>query len=278
MKTTQSDHPLYRLRFALGQMTETAFADLIGIPRHQVANIEHGRSKGGFDLQLSRRIQAATGVSSESLMRGDKPLIMMNGKKLDPAGFEAWIKQSVSEEDRISQKEEVALRCQLLLDAAAARGNGDLRRMFHRLCGAIEEVREEAKVTFSDIDSQARKGAEINDGIVTRSQLDELIGDSPDYQHLRNQLPAKGPIKTMVESFRNWGALAERVAIKFGHTTDSTESIRSIWRIQAKDGIWHEITMEKFYFKGLGNSNEADRVLKEIKGGAKSVRLDVGLD
>jgi transcriptional regulator with XRE-family HTH domain len=97
MKITQANHPLHRLRNAIGQMSEAAFGDLVGIPRHQVANIEHGRSKSGLDIKMARRIQAATGVSADSLMRGDKPLLTISGLEVTPARVKACRKLSLEE-------------------------------------------------------------------------------------------------------------------------------------------------------------------------------------
>ena len=55
---------------------ERPAAELFGIPYSKLNNITRNMSRSALDLDLALQIQAATGISSDSLMRGDNPPVM----------------------------------------------------------------------------------------------------------------------------------------------------------------------------------------------------------
>ena len=83
------DHPLTRLRRLLsdrsGQnVTREVFADRVGIPAWSIRAIEVGMYQ--MTDQVAARIAEHFGLNKESWLRGDDPLLDVDGRVYDPLG------------------------------------------------------------------------------------------------------------------------------------------------------------------------------------------------
>ena len=187
----------------LGLFERTA-AELFGIPYSKLNNITRNKSRSVLDLELALQIQAATGISADSLMRGENPPVMLNGEKISREFFNAWKERPVSDENKRNQVNEIGFMSALLLEAAGAKGDHLRRRTYHLLRSLLEEMRKSSGLSMGEINETARMGASLTSSQVTRDQLDIAIGKAPAYQTIRSSLPVKGLIPVITEAFQTW--------------------------------------------------------------------------
>jgi hypothetical protein len=139
----------------------------------------------------------------------------------------------------------------------------------------MDEVREESGVSFTDIDTQARKCAMVADGEVTRKELDSIFGNhSPDYNQLRPLLPAKAKIPFMGESFKGWGRISESLTQTLGGVPDSVAETTQIFRIKV-GAVWHELRRDLISVTAVGGNDLVDSLKKQIDEGAKAVNIQL---
>lgn len=82
-------HPLREIRALCGNLSQTAFAKLVGVSMPTIQAIEGGKLK--ITTKLAARMAEATGVSAEELLKGNlgKP-ISVNGQRFTLKTFRTW--------------------------------------------------------------------------------------------------------------------------------------------------------------------------------------------
>jgi transcriptional regulator with XRE-family HTH domain len=245
MENQPHSRTLNKLRNILG-LSGNELAKVVGVPRAKIENVERGKIK--LDADFASRIQAATGVSAQSLMRGDSPVLTISGKAASVDLFNKWRSLQVDSEDRKTQKEELHKRISLLLDAAAEKSPGELRKVYSRLCDTLDFEREETGITFSELFAQARKSASIDNLSMSVAELDKVLGEAPLYKELRQRLLKRGKINVVIEKFPSW----VKKSFSFENTiSDSLTSNSTVYRIQC-EGTFHEVIGHHFTEKLVG--------------------------
>ena len=245
----------------LGLFERTA-AELFGIPYSKLNNITRNKSRSVLDLELALQIQAATGISADSLMRGENPPVMLNGEKISREFFNAWKERPVSDENKRNQVNEIGFMSALLLEAAGAKGDHFRRRTYHLLRALLEEMRKSSGISMAEINETARLGAKLTSYQATRKDLDQEIGQSPIYLAIRDSIPARGSIQVVHEAFQTWCDPAP-FAHLLPEVPDKLEVTRNIYRLQIGDQ-WHPVIADKFSGQGIGSSGRARKQKESI--------------
>ncbi len=247
-KSSKADKIRLKRKQAFGKaisilgLTERAVADLLGVPYSKINNILRGNSS--VDESLAYQIQAATGISAESLMEGVNPPLMINGTQLSAEEFNNWKELPISEEDKRNQIEEIALMGLLLLETAELKGSHERRRTYFLLKGMLEEARIQSGITLTEVHDTARMAAQITTYQTSRDELDRDIGASPVYQSIREQLSSKGQIEVTKEEFSTWPDTSTLKEV-IPDQTDSMRVERHIYRIRV-EGKMYEVRRNRF--------------------------------
>lgn len=249
---------LQKIRFE-ADLTRDEAAKLIGMPATDFENLERGIGRV-LTPRDAKDIQAATGISAASLMKGDAWPVMLNGKPFTKEGFNSWQRLEIEEGTKKAQVNEIGWMSALLLEAAGAKGNHLRRRTYHLLRGLLEEIRQETGISIAEIHEAARMGAELKTLRASRDQLDEAIGKSPMYQAIRDAIPAKGSIQVVQEAFQTWCDSSDFASI-IAEVPDCMEVTRVIYRLKIGDQ-WHPVIVDQFRGQGTGSPNRA----KELEG------------
>lgn len=265
-KPVKADKMKDRRRFSFGKilgelkLTERAAAELLGVTYSRINNILRGNSS--VDDELALQIQAMTGISAASLLKGENPPLMLNGKPICQKLLQAWKDKPVSEENKRSQVNEIGFMCALLLEAAGAKGDHLRRRTYHLIRSLIEEVRQSSGISFAEINETARMGASYSEYHATRDQLDEEIGEAPLYQAIRELLPARGVIPVKEEAFPVWCDLAE-FADQLPEVSDRLEVTRRIYRLQIGEQ-WHLVIKDRLSCGGIISPRRERKLMKSF--------------
>jgi len=241
---------------------ERPAAELFGIPYSKLNNITRNKSRSALDLDLALQIQAATGISADSLMRGDNPPVMLNGKKITREFFTTWKNLPVSDESKVNQTNEIGFMSALLLEAAGAKGDHLRRRTYHLLRSLLEEMRKSSGISMAEIHEAGRSGADIKTYNATRDQLDEAIGMAPHYQAIRDSLSARGSIQVVQEAFQTWCDPSAFASI-LPEVPDSMEVTRVIYRLKIGEQ-WHPVIADQFSGRGASSPQRARKLKKSI--------------
>jgi transcriptional regulator with XRE-family HTH domain len=238
---------------------ERQAADLFGVPYSRINNITRKASRSSLDLELAHKIQAATGISADSLMAGDLVPLMLNGEPANNKSFQAWQSLEINQEAQGAQEEEIAMKAILLLKASGQKGHHLRRRTYHLLRSLLEEMRTAAGLSMTEIHEAARKRATINTFTATRKELDEKLGKAPSYQAVRNKLPAKGTIQVIEEIFPTWGDFPREL---MPEVVDSFKTEANLYRLQA-GGEWLSVPAFHFAFKGKASNSRAKKIFRK---------------
>ena len=217
---------------------ERPAAELFGVSYPKLNNTTSGKIT--LDHNFALQIQAATGVSAASLMKGESPPVMLNGGPISRELFELWKITPVSEESRKNQLEELSLMTKILLEATGERPHFR-RRTYHLLRSLLEEMRKSSGISEAEINQAAAKiGTELTSYETTRKKLDQAdLGRAPEYLAIRECLSAKGPIEVIQEAFFTWG---EEELINPNLVLDSRRSLRVTYRLKGKKNQWYQVT------------------------------------
>ena len=238
-------------------------AEIFGIHPSRLPNILRKQSKSAsssLDEDLAFKIQAATGISAASLMRGDKPALMLNGSAVSLQAFEDWQDLPINEETKLDQAGELGFMAALLLEAAGAKGNHLRRRTYHLIRSALDEIRKAAGISLTEIHEAARQGATFSSLHATRDQLDEELSDAPAYKAIRSSLPAKGTIEVSLEKFPTWCDLDE-AGRRLPEVIDEARMTRFIYRIKTGE-TWHGVVRDRREGKGVASPSRHLKIKK----------------
>jgi transcriptional regulator with XRE-family HTH domain len=136
----KSPHPLRDIRSAAGNLTQTAFAELVGVSMPTIQALEGGKLK--LTATLAARIAEATGCAEAELLKGsDGKARTVDGQKFTAASFQAWqtLKQRRSKPGGAA--EGVSRWLQWLLEAAQQSSDGALVTARTQIIEAMERVR-----------------------------------------------------------------------------------------------------------------------------------------
>lgn len=240
-------------------------AEIFGVNPSRIANIlrrQTAAASSSLDQELALKIQAATGISAASLMRGDKVPLMLNGKPVNRESYQAWKDLEISEEAKESQALELSLKVSLLLNASGVKGAHLRRRTYHLLRSLIEEMKETAGISMTEIHAEAAKlGVKRRPFTATREKLDEMLGQVPSYQAARKRLPATGSIQVIEETFPTW---AEAIPPELmPEVLDSQSAMMESFLLEAGDS-WIPVLRIGFEVKGHGTDAQAKKIRRKI--------------
>ena len=236
-------------------------AEIFGIHPSRLPNILRKQSESAsssLDEGLALKIQAATGISATSLMRGDKPALMLNGGVVSREAFEDWQELPITEETKLDQAGELGFMAALLLEAAGDKGNHLRRRAYHLIRSSLDEIRKAAGISLTEIHEAARPGATFSSLHVTRDQLDEELSDVPAYQAIRASLPVKGTIEVNLEKFPTWCDLDE-ISRQLPEVIDEARMTRFIYRIKTGE-TWRGVIRDKREGKGVASLSRHSKI------------------
>lgn len=243
-------------------LNERPAAELFGVPYSKLNNITRTASRSSLDKELALKIQAATGISAASLMRGDKMPLMLNGKPVNLESYHAWKNHEISQEAKESQALELGLKMRLLLNASGEKGAHLRRRTYHLLRSLLEEMKESAGISMTEIHAEAAKlGVKRRPFTATREELDEMLGKAPSYQAARNRLPATGAIQVIEETFPTWAEALQQDLIP--GVLDSQSATMKAYFLEAGDS-WIPVIEIKGEAKGLGTDVQAKKIRRKI--------------
>jgi hypothetical protein len=243
-------------------LNERPAAELFGVPYSKLNNITRTASRSSLDKELALKIQAATGISAASLMRGDKMPLMLNGKPVNLESYQAWKNHEISQEAKESQALELGLKMRLLLNASGEKGAHLRRRTYHLLRSLLEEMKESAGISMTEIHAEAAKlGVKRRPFTATREELDEMLGKAPSYQAARNRLPATGAIQVIEETFPTWAEALQQDLIP--GVLDSQSATMKAYFLEAGDS-WIPVIEIKGEAKGLGTDVQAKKIRRKI--------------
>ena len=238
-------------------------AEIFGIHPSRLPNIlrkQSESSSSSLDDGLAFKIQAATGISATSLMRGDKPVMMLNGNAVSREAFEDWQELPIDEETMLDQVGELGFMAALLLEVAGAKGNHLRRRTYHLIRSALDEIRKAAGISLTEIHEAARQGATFSSLHATRDQLDEELSDAPAYKAIRSSLPVNGTIEVNLEKFSTWCDLDE-IARQLPEVIDEARMTRFIYRIKTGE-TWHGVVRDRREGKGVASPSRHLKIKK----------------
>ena len=234
------NNAMYRLRHDILGMSRAKAAQELGIPAHTIDNIERRR------VELSRTaakiIEASTGCSSSSLLAGENPLKTVRGEDFSMATYTDWLANGVGNFTRERTMNDMITRVRLLLKAAADHSPALYRTTLFKMRGALESVRANTDISFSQIRSAARASAKSQDCELSLDELDAKLKVYPEYQSERGNLDPDKKIKVRVDRFHTWdefldSMLSDGIADPLKMPTTTQE----IWRIEKKDHQWFEV-------------------------------------
>jgi transcriptional regulator with XRE-family HTH domain len=251
---------LQKIRFEAHLSRDDA-AEVIGMPATDFENLERGIGRMLTPID-AKHIQAATGVSAASLMKGDAWPVMLNDKHFTLEGFTNWRNHAISEESRIAQTQEIAMMSELLLETAGKKGASVRRRAYHLLRETLEEIRKSSGISMAEIHEQAMKGAQFSTHQATRDQLDQAIGQAPAYQAIRGKLPVEGLIEVAQDAFQTWCDLSAFDSI-LPEVPDCMEVTRVIYRLKIGEH-WHTVIADQFSGRGVGSNQRASKLKRSI--------------
>lgn len=136
-------HPLREIRAAAGQMSQTAFAELVGVSMATIQALEGGKLK--MTPKLAARIAEATGAAESELIKGVAGKAKtVDGQKYTAKSFEAWesLKQKRGKHINGGGGSENVIRwMQWLLDSARQQGEASLGTARTALIESMESIR-----------------------------------------------------------------------------------------------------------------------------------------
>lgn len=249
-------------------LKERDAAVLFGVAYSKLNNITRTASRSSLDEELAFKIQAATGISAASLMQGDTMPVMLNGKPVNRESFQNWQELEISEDSKESQALELALKTRLLLNATSKKGSHHRRRTYHLLRLLLEEIRETAGISMTEIHAEAANlGVRRRPFTETRNKLDEMLGKNPAYQAARDKLPARGKIQVVEEIVSTWAeALPPEL---MPEVLDSQSDTIRFYSINAGDS-WFPVYEIKGHFTGPVSDAQANNIRRKKR---KPVRL-----
>lgn len=243
-------------------LKERPAAELFGVPYSKLNNITRTASRSSLDQELALKIQAATGISAASLMRGDKMPLMLNGKPVNRESYQAWKDLEISQEAKESQALELGLKVRLLLNASGEKGAHLRRRTYHLLRSLLEDMKETAGISMTEIHAEAAKlGVKRRPFIATRKELDEMLGRAPSYQAARNRLPATGSIQVIEETFPTWAEDLQQDLMP--EVLDSQSDTMRAFFLEAGDS-WIPVYEIKGDIKGHGTDTQAKKIRRKV--------------
>ncbi|MCX6972583.1 MAG: hypothetical protein NTV93_20870 [Verrucomicrobia bacterium] len=234
---------------AIADMTRDEAARAAGIPSHTIENIE--RDRAPLTLPIAKSLEATTGCSAKSLLRGDKQLETLRGAVFSQATMTEWKTQEVDEMSAKRTAEVMAGRTAVLLKVAADRSPGDYRRVLLRVAAALEQIRSETGISFSEIGAVARRNSRSEDKEFSRKELDAILGSSTIYKAERRFLAPKNKLKVRIDRYESWGEKGEAIVTKHLDSISSLDCWEEIWRIPKLDQSCFEVRRMKSTTRGL---------------------------
>ena len=136
----KSYHPLREIRAAAGGLSQTAFAELVGVSMPTIQAIEGGKLR--LTPKLAARITEVTGASETELLKGSQGKARtLEGTKYTAAAYQAW--ETTRQRRSKPQHHTPALLqwCEWLLQAAQTSGDAALMKARTQLIESMEKIR-----------------------------------------------------------------------------------------------------------------------------------------
>ena len=133
-------HPLREIRAAAGGLSQTAFAELVGVSMPTIQAIEGGKLR--LTPKLAARIAEATGASETELLKGSQGKARtLEGTKYTAAAFQAWEATRQRRSKPQHHTSSLLQWCEWLLKAAQSSGDAALMKARTQLIESMERIR-----------------------------------------------------------------------------------------------------------------------------------------
>ena len=133
-------HPLREIRAAAGGLSQTSFAELVGVSMPTIQAIEGGKLR--LTPKLAARIAEATGASESELLKGAQGKARtLEGTKYTAAAFQNWQASRQRRAKPHHQGPALLQWCEWLLGAAQTSGEASMMKARTQLIESMEKIR-----------------------------------------------------------------------------------------------------------------------------------------
>jgi transcriptional regulator with XRE-family HTH domain len=138
-------HPLREMRRLLGGMSQTVFAELVGVSMPTIQALEGGKLK--LTAKLAARISEVTGASDAELLKGSNGKARtLDGQKFSLTTFQTWSTQRQRRTKQAANADSLLQWTKLLLEAAEERGESTFQSIRTQVVEDLERLRQKSQL------------------------------------------------------------------------------------------------------------------------------------